>query len=920
MRIGIVKPRLLLATALMAGAAAAGVGTLMMAPAASVAADAAAAAAPGKFQLEKGEHICVIGNTLAERMQHTGWLESLVHARHPGHELVVRNLGFSGDEIPLSRNIRSEKFGTPTEWLSATAPPAHKGAQPVAENRFALTNTKADVIFAFFGYNESYAGEKGLGQFQSDLTNTLKELQGQKFNGKSAPRIVLFSPTAFENLKDPDFPNGEEQNKNLKLYTNAMAEVAKANNVTFVDLFTPTLAAYGKGDKPWTINGVHLNDHGYRQLALIVDAALFGESGRPELGQLDKLRQAVNEKNWHWFHRYRVTDGFSNFGGRGGLAFVNNQTNYEVLQRESEILDVMTANRDRRIWAAAQGKDAPPADDGNTPAFIPVETNKPGTGPNGAHVFLGAEEAIGKMKVGQGMKVNLFASEEQFPELVNPVQMAFDTKGRLWVAAWPTYPHWTPKQPMNDKLLILEDTNGDGKADKSTAFADNLHNPTGFEFYNGGVIVAMAPDLVFLKDTDGDDKADVFERILHGLDTADTHHTANSFTFDPGGALYFQEGTFHHTQVESPWAPTERVANGAVFRFEPRTGKFDVYTSYGFANPHGHVFDAWGNDIIIDGTGAVPYFGPSFTGRIYYPNKHNGNAPTVYRQRTRPCPAAEILTSRHFPDDMQGNFLVPNVIGFQGVLNYKLEEKGSGLAGTEVQPIVESSDPNFRPADIEVGPDGAIYFTDWHNPIIGHMQHNLRDPSRDKAHGRVYRVTYEGRPLLEAPKIAGEPVEKLLDLLKSPENRVRYLAKIELSGRKTDEVIAGVKKWVGGLDKNDKNYEHQMAEALWVHQWHNVVDQELLNRQLKSPDHRARAAAVRVLTYWRDRVPNALELVKQAANDQHPRVRLEAVRACSFFQTPEAAEAALESVNHPQDEFLKYTLDETMRTLEPFTK
>src|SRR5262249_5210304 len=152
-----------------------------------------------------------------------------------------------------------------------------------------------------------------------------------------------------------------------------------------------------------------------------------------------------------------------------------------------------------------------------------------------------------KMRIAPGMKVTLFASEKEFPELAKPVQMAFDPKGRLWVAVWPSYPHWRPKEQMNDKLLILEDTDGDGRADKVTTFADGLHNPTGFEFTNGGVLVAQAPDLVFLKDTDGDDKADVRKRVLHGLDTADTHHTSNSFALDPGGAVYFQEGTFHHT-------------------------------------------------------------------------------------------------------------------------------------------------------------------------------------------------------------------------------------------------------------------------------------------------------------------------------------------------------------------------------------
>ena len=109
------------------------------------------------------------------------------------------------------------------------------------------------------------------------------------------------------------------------------------------------------------------------------------------------------------------------------------------------------------------------------------------------------------------------------------------------------------------------------------------------------------------------------------------------------------------------------------------------------------------------------------------------------------------------------------MIGFQGILRYKIEDDGASFAATEQEPFSPPSDPSFRPVDIEMGPDGAIWFTDWQNPIIGHMQHNLRDPNRDQTHGRVYRVTYEGRPLDKPVEIAGQPIDKLLDLLKSPE-------------------------------------------------------------------------------------------------------------------------------------------------------
>jgi putative heme-binding domain-containing protein len=848
----------------------------------------------GKFDLRPGDHISIIGNTLADRMQHDGWLEMLLHSRFPKHDLVIRNLGFSGDELELNHRLRSAGFGSPDEWM---------------------TKNKTDVVFAFFGYNESFGGQANLDKFRKDLGGILKQMLAQKYNGKLGPRVVLFSPIAHENLHDRNLPDGSENNKRLELYTAAMADVARANGVVFVDLFHPTRDLYPKAG-PLTINGIHLTEMGNRQLAHLIDRELFGDQPpkAPDAPPLGKLREAVLDKNFHWFHRYRTTDGYSVFGGRADLKFVEGQTNRVVAQREMEILDVMTANRDRRIWAIARGSDLR-VDDSNTPEFIPVTTNKPGKGPNGTHLFLDGEEAIKTMKAGKDLKVSLFASEKDFPELAKPVQMGFDTKGRLWVACWPSYPHWKPKEEMNDKLIILEDTKGTGRADKCTVFADKLNNPTGFEFFNGGVLVAQAPDILFLKDTKGTGKADLRVRVVSGIDSADTHHTANSFVLDPGGALYFQEGTFHHTQVETPYGPPVRCANAGVFRYEPRAQKFETYVTFGFANPHGHVFDRWGQDIVVDGTGSDPFHAALFSGRLDYPHKHN-RPPQVYKQRSRPCPGMEILSSRQFPEEFQGNLLVGDVINFQGILRYKIEDKGASFAGTELEPIVQSRDPNFRPSDVKVGPDGAIWFTEWQNPIIGHMQHNLRDPSRDRVHGRVYRITYEGRPLSTPARIAGEPIEKVLDLLKDPEDRVRYRARIELGGRKSEEVVAAVQKWIAGLDEKDPNYEHHVLEGLWAHQYQNVVNADLLRRVLASPDFRARAAATRVLCYWRDRVARPLDLLRTQINDSHPRVRLEAVRALSFFDDEQALTVLVDALAHPTDEYINFTFKETLRELE----
>ena len=361
--------------------------------------------------------------------------------------------------------------------------------------------------------------------------------------------------------------------------------------------------------------------------------------------------------------------------------------------------------------------------------------------------------------------------------------------------------------------------------------------------------------------------------------------------------------------------------NGAIYRYEPVTGKFTRHAPYGFANPHGRVFDYWGNDLITDATGNANYYGPAMSGHL-----DTGAHPTMaqfWERPSRPCPGTAILSSRHFPDDWQGLFLNTNVISVQGIFRAKLTEDGSGIKGETISHLISTDiakNPNFRPSGITVAPDGSLYFMDWSQMLIGHLQHHLRDPNRDHQHGRLYRITYEGRPLLEPKKIDGQPIPELLELLKEPENDVRLRAKIELGKHDAKQVTDAAMEWVKRLDPKETNYPHNLLEALWVHQWHNVVNLPLLDRVLKSSEPRARAQGVRVLGYWRDRVPGALALLKVAANDEAPRVRLEAVRVASFFREPAAAEVALTVLKRPMDYYLNYCFKETMRQLEPWWK
>lgn len=862
------------------------------------------------LELKKGDHIAIVGSGLADRQQHHGWLEALIHKAFPDYDLTVRNLGFAADEVNV--HPRSDEVPTTEYFLGMKKGDLATKVGKTDVVYKAGTDFSANVILAYWGFNESFKGAAGLEDFKKALDEYLKTQLAADY-GKGKPRIVLLSPIAHENVKDPtNYPDGAANNKNLALYTAAMAQVAKANNVEFVDLFAASQEVYARAARPLTINGIHLSEDGDRQLAPVQFKALFGKEAASTTDPLvAKIREAVLEKNVQWHHRYRTVDQYNIYGQRSRIKYegVDNAT---ILGEEMAQRDVKTANRDQLVWAVAKGKTFTVTDDSLPPVGLTPPNRKE------AIPYLSGEEALQYLTSPEGTKVEFIASEKEFPDLINPVQMNFDTKGRLWVAAWPNYPETTPTTKVFDKLLVFDIDPKTGKFTKCTTFADGLNCPTGFQLYKDGVLVMQSPDMWFMRDTDGDGKADWKERIVHGLDAADSHHETNSICYEPGGAVYFSDGVFHRTNVETLDGPVRNV-NGAIYRYEPRTSKFSRYVPYNFANPHGRVFDYWGNDIITDATGNANYFAPAFSGHL-----DSGAHPSMkqfWNRPSRPCPGTAILSSRHFPEDWQGTFLNANVISYQGIFRAKVTEDGSGIKGETLEPGLVATDvqknPNFRPSGMAVAPDGSIYVMDWAQMLIGHLQHHLRDPNRDHQHGRIYRVTYPSRPLLTPKKIAGEPVEKLLDLLKEHEDNVRQRAKIELDTHDTAQVIAATQKWVKALDAKNKDYEHHRLEALWVHQWHNVVNVDLLKDVLASPEPRARAQAVRVLCYWRDLVPGALDLVGKAIQDAAPRVRLEAVRALSFFRGQETMKAVelAKLVAAEKDYYIDYCFKETMKQL-----
>src|SRR5205807_5142537 len=256
--------------------------------------------------------------------------------------------------------------------------------------------------------------------------------------------------------------------------------------------------------------------------------------------------------------------------------------------------------------------------------------------------------------------------------------------------------------------------------------------------------------------------------------------------------------------------------------------------------------------------------------------------------------------------------LITNDFRGHRVCRFKVTRDGSAYASQEMTELIRSTHPAFRPVDVKMGPDGALYIVDWYNPIIQHGEVDFRDPRRDHTHGRIWRVTARGRPLVSRPQLAVASVDTLLDALKAPEDWTRHFANRVLSTHHK-AATQTLEAWVPKLDPGDPDYEHHLLEALWTYQTLDLVEPRLLNTLLHARDHHARAAATRVLRYWHARLPHPLELLAERVADDHPQVRLEAVRVLGSIGSRRAAELAMTALDRPVDKFIDYALWLTAR-------
>ncbi len=511
--------------------------------------------------------------------------------------------------------------------------------------------------------------------------------------------------------------------------------------------------------------------------------------------------------------------------------------------------------------------------------------------------------------VPEGFEINLFASE---PMIQKPVQMNWDSAGRLWVVSSTTYPHIKPGESAKDQVVVLEDTDGDGKADKSTVFADELHIPTAVIPGDGGAYIANSTEVIFAKDTNGDLKSDERKVILSGFGTEDTHHLLHTMRFGPEGLLYFLQSIYIHSHVETPYG-VRRLLGGGVWEFRPETKRLEVI-SKGLINPWGFEFDRWGQSFASDGAGSE---GVNFI----FPGSVFKTSPGATRTLSGMSPGQpkhcgqEIIEEPHFPDDWQHSIIQCDFRGNR-INRFKLTPNGSSYIAKQEPDVLASNHRAFRPIDVRIGPDGALYIADWYNPIIQHGEVDFRDPRRDLVNGRIWRLTVKGRPLSERPVFTGKPTADVLAMLTSPRKYVRHFAKRELRERGGKEVLPVLNGLVEPLlaqpSADEAALQHRL-ELAWTREGLNSFSPKLWRAVWSSSDARYRAAALRILTHRWKELPDHMKVLEAAVADDNAQVRLWALCLADQIRTPTAYGLALRVLDKPVDESIDFLLEQMGR-------
>jgi len=522
---------------------------------------------------------------------------------------------------------------------------------------------------------------------------------------------------------------------------------------------------------------------------------------------------------------------------------------------------------------------------------------------------LSPQESQKLIQVPAGFEVQLFASE---PDIINPIAMNWDEKGRLWVIETVDYPNTVRNDNSigDDKVKILEDTNGDGKADKVTVFADKLNIPTSFAFYDGGIVVSQAPQFIFLKDTNGDDVADVRDTIIDGWGTFDTHAGPSNLQYGTDNNLY---GVVGYSGFEGSIFGEDFKFNQNVYRFSPKKRTFEVLTNT--SN------NTWGLGLTEDNSIFASTANNTHSVFVGIPNSNfthvkgigtDGSAKIDGHYAMQPitpnvrqvdvfggftaAAGHHFYTARAYPETYWNKiaFVCEPTGGL--VHQAKIVKNGAGFMEVDAGNLFASSDEWTSPVEAKTGPDGVVWVADWYNFIV---QHNPTpneerggydaengegnayvNPLRDKSHGRIYRVVpkydYEYEPI----KLSKENPDDLVAALSSDNQFWRLTAQRLLVGRGDTDVLNDLYKLVNKKDLDANGFNNAAMHALWALEGLNALetDNSALGVVKGALYHKAdavRKAAIQILPRADDS-DDAL-FKANTLNDRDPSVQLAAL-------------------------------------------
>ena len=521
-------------------------------------------------------------------------------------------------------------------------------------------------------------------------------------------------------------------------------------------------------------------------------------------------------------------------------------------------------------------------------------------------------ETAAAMRVPPEFSVRVYAAE---PDVRQPIAIQFDDRGRLWVAEMFSYPDWKPEG--NDRLLILEDTDLDGVADKVKVFTDTLNCVSGFAIGFGGVWVGSNPNLLFIPDKDGDDVPDgPAQVLLDGWGHQDMHELLNSFTWGPDGWLYGCHGLYTQSNVGKPGAPdSERTrVNGAVWRYHPQRHVFEVFAE-GTSNPWGVDFNDRGQAFIT--ACVIPHLYHVIQGGRYQRQSGNHFNPYAYDDLKTIADhrhwgtgkwdssrggkgehsaaggghahcGALIYLGDSFPKEYREALLINNIHGNRMNMDV-LERKGSGYVGRHGKDFLLSEDEWYRGLSIRSGPDGAVYASDWYDRLACHQQ-----KPQDRTNGRVYRVQYGARKP-EKVDLAKLPSAELVKLQLHPNDWHVRAARRILQERGPDPAVHAALEKILAENPDDT----RKLRALWALHATGGLSAALLAEQLKSPHEYVRAWAVQLGVEGGLVAPAALAAL--AKDDPSPVVRLYVASALQRLPVEQRWEVLENLVQHAED-------------------